>query len=562
MTEADNSPRAGYRLCPDGPGAVALLLGALAIGCAWRLPAVEQAFLFGDELHTLFDLSLGHAHLLSHFSATGSGLALPILQRLLTDVFGVNHWAIRAPAWVAGIAILPATWLIVRRWLGDRVALGATWLVAVSPLLVFYSHFARSYALVALLVVVLVDRVQAALHDGQLNGRQLAWLTALVALAPWAHPTALGSVVPIVGAGVLSALLQHDRDAVARRRLALGLAFALGAGGVLCAALHAPAYASMIAFVSTKTTQTYSGSFGPLDLAVLATGGQIAAVALGLLGLVGAIALLRRGRSLALPVLAAGFAPLVVIVIVRPYGDAYAYARYVIAALPPMLVMAAYGLDRALFAVSVRLAERSAWVAAAIALTVLMGGPPGPLRDPSLQHANTYLGLHALPAFDAAWPDTPAFYRTLADARARGESEPTLVEIPALTTRTRHLYRHYQRQHGARTLLGPLPGEFPMMPAGPYVPFWMPLRLEASDADYLIVHRNVSDELARYWAWVYGADHAADRTGDEAFMARHAQYGGLLPAANDRLLTSLEKRFGTPVFDDGTIVVHRIEAQH
>lgn len=556
MTEPTRTnARAGSRWRPGSARDAVLLAGAVALGALWRLPEVERAFLFGDELHTLFDVPRGYAYVASHFSATGAGMALPLLQRLVIDLFGAGHWTIRAPAWLPGLLLLPATWWVARRWLGDRVALAATWGVAVCPLLVFYAHFARAYALVALLALLLLDRVQASVEEARVGAARFAAVTAFVAILPWVHPTALGSVVPVVLAGALAVFVRSDVEHTAKRRTAGALLGTLVAGGMACLALHAPAAASLQAFVAAKTTEQYAGTFGPLDVATLLAGDRTAAILLGLAALGAAVCLARTCGARALPLLSAAFVPFAVIAGVRPYGDAYAYARYGIAAVPPLLVLVAWGIERAARMLPVRRAAPTPWIAAAGALAWLAVGPPGPLREPVPQHANTYLGLLPLPAFDAPWPRTPAFYRALAERPPGERAATTLIEVPALTTRARHLYRHYQLQHGARTLLGPLPGELPMLPRGPYVGIGRIDAIAASGADYVVVHRDVATELARYWAWVYGSDGPPADPTHAAYLARHARYGGLLPAAPAGLLAALARHFGEPTYEDGTLVV-------
>lgn len=549
---------------PDGPdrpwstGAALGCLAAIGVGVLLRLPDVERAFLFGDELHSLFAVSRGYAFVLGHFSPTGSGMALPLLQRVALDLFGAGHWAIRAPAWIAGLALLPVVALVTRRWLGERIALGATWLVAVSPPLVFYSHFARAYAAVVLLSLLLLHAVQGIVESGRATARGLAAVALLCAILPWAHPTALSTVVPVVGAGTMALLWRSDLPSLARRRAAAGLMAALGLGGLLCIAIHWPAADSLEAFVSAKTRTEYAGAFGPMDVAALVAGGRALAVGLGGLALGGAAWLARRCGPRAWPLLAAALAPAAVIAAVRPFGDAYAYARYGIAAIPPLLVTATVALHRLARLGPRPLPAHSGALAALVAVIVLLAGPPTPFSDPAPQHANTYLSLYPLPAFDAPWPDTPAFYRALADASASGGEHPGLIELPALTSRARHLYRHYQLQHGGRTWLAPLPGEFPLLPDGPYVAVGALERMAASGAEYLVVHRDVAAELARYWAWVYGPDGPPVPPDGRAYMARHEHYGGLLPRPPAALLTALAARFGEPVFEDDTLIVHRI----
>jgi len=554
LTDSTRARADRSRLLPVHPRDLALLLAAFAVGCLWRLPGVGEALLFGDELHTLGDVPRGYAHVLTHFSATGSGMALPLLQRIAFDLFGADHWTIRAPAWLPGIALLPAVWLYGRRWFGDRIALGATWLVAVCPMLVFYSRFARAYALVALLTLLLLDCVQTLVADERRRPARLVALTGLCALLPWTHPTALAAVVPIVLAGATAAWL----DGAARRRTAFELLGALALGGVLCVLLHLPALDSLRAFVSAKTTQQYEGAFGLLDTAALVFGHRAAAFAIALSGVASLAALIRRDRARAAPLVAAVIAPGVIVALLQPYGDAYAYARYAIASVAPALVALAFGIDRALSALSAAAGAASPWITATIALGLLAIGPPGPFDDPAPQHANTYLGLYPLSAFDAPWPDTPAFYRELAAKPEAERRATTLIELPALTTRTRHLYRQYQLQHGARTLLAPLAGEFPTLPDGPYVSAVESGSIERSGADYLVIHLDVADELTRYWRFVYDAGGPAQPDDGAAYMARHRRYGGLLPAAPPRLLAILTGRYGEPQYRDDTIVVWRL----
>ncbi len=537
-------------------GTLVLLALAFGIGGWLRLDGVGPAFLFGDELHSLLGLPQGYGHLISHFSPTGSGMALPLMQRALIDGFGNNHWAIRAPAWIPGLLLLPLTWWSVRRWFGAGVALGSTWLVAASPLLIFYSRFARSYALVALLVLLFLERVQSAASRPAISIRAFGVLVGLAATIPFIHPTALGSVVPIGLAGACAAAWESGGPGPKLRRSWVSLLAVLPVAGLLCVALHWPARESLLAFVSAKTTQVYSGAFGPLDVARLVTGTDLLTVVIATLALIGALAITGRWGWRAAPLLAATTGPLFVIALTQPYGDAYAYARYIIAAVAPFFILAVAGIHWLLSLIFSRPGGLAGIAAIALAVWGLVSGPPPPSLSLTPQHANTYLGLRELDEFNRPWPGMPAFYRDLPDIEGR---RPRLLEIPALTTRTRHLYRLYQRAHQSPTLLGPLPHEFPMIPNGPYQPLSGSKRLEPGEIDFIIVHRNIAGELARYWEWIYG-DRAPDRESraDDVFMTRHAQYGGLLPQPSPALIRKLEMSWGPPLYQDSDILVYEL----
>ena len=172
------------------------------------------------------------------------------------------------------------------------------------------------------------------------------------------------------------------------------------------------------------------------------------------------------------------------------------------------------------------------------------------------QHANTYLSLLGLPAFDAVWPGTPDFYLRLAERRKDERQNLRVIELPALTNRTRHLYRNYQLQHGANTVLALLPAEFPRLPRGPYVSLNRPDWVESADADYLIVHLDVADEVARYWSWLYGTSGPGPfGPAAAAHMERHAQYGVPGSQIGPEWRRLLSQSLGEPIYRDSTIEV-------
>lgn len=65
-------------------------------------------------------------------------------------VFGTSEWALRAPAALAGVFMVPAMAWVAARWLGRETAAPAAWLAAASPFLVRYSQESRGYAWVML----------------------------------------------------------------------------------------------------------------------------------------------------------------------------------------------------------------------------------------------------------------------------------------------------------------------------------------------------------------------------------------------------------------------------
>ncbi|HEX4466229.1 MAG TPA: glycosyltransferase family 39 protein, partial [Solirubrobacteraceae bacterium] len=93
--------------------------------------------------------------------------------------------ALRAISVIAGVATVPVVFAAVRSFLGSREALVVAWLAAISPVLVGYSIYARSYALLVLAGALSVWALTSVLDEPS-RGRWALWaLTSVVAV--WTH---------------------------------------------------------------------------------------------------------------------------------------------------------------------------------------------------------------------------------------------------------------------------------------------------------------------------------------------------------------------------------------
>ena len=139
----------------EGARLTRALLALTALAAALRLPTLGSQSLWLDEVLTarLAEGSLGD---LIHRVAEQE--ANPPLFYLLewgwTRLAGTSEFALRLPSALFGIALVPVAWAIGRRLGGERAATALAALVAVHPLLVYYSQEARGYAAVALACAV------------------------------------------------------------------------------------------------------------------------------------------------------------------------------------------------------------------------------------------------------------------------------------------------------------------------------------------------------------------------------------------------------------------------
>jgi len=82
------------------------------------------------------------------------GVLYSLAARAVCAVAGDREWALRLPAAVCGVLMVPAMAWLATRWLGRGTAVAAAWLAALSPFLVWYSQEARNYTMLMLMTCV------------------------------------------------------------------------------------------------------------------------------------------------------------------------------------------------------------------------------------------------------------------------------------------------------------------------------------------------------------------------------------------------------------------------
>jgi len=534
-------------------GGALFWLGCMAAGVWVRLSGLTAMPFFGDEYHTLGTLELGYGETLRLFDTVGSHVALPLIQKVSADLFGPGIAVNRLVALVPGLLTLALLFPLGRPLVGAPASLVATAALALSPMHVFYSRFARGYALSVLLALLLVDAVRrATAGPGPAAGsarRHWAAVTLWVALLPYVHLSSLGL---IAGVGLVAAGLAWRRDG-ARGLLAPVASFA--AGGLLCALLYLPAQETLRAYLSSIQGEGFTEALGPLDVPAILAGGRAAGAVL-LAGVpLAALWMARSGPGRAALCLAPIAGPLLFTLVFKPNGMAYAYARYMMAGLPFMLLLLGW-----LLATAVRPARSAVVVGAGLVLALYVTGPLSPLQPDNGPYDNTYLSMGRLPAFDVPFVETPEFYRRLAS----DDSVTRIIEAPPIGSRAVLLYRNYYLQHGKQTVFGLLTPSNETLVRGPYVRVFDKQLDESSGAQYLVVHTDATTEVARYWSYVYHFVWPADPDPSlTSYMTRQLLYLDPPGPLEPKMLRPLSRRFGKPVYEDGFIKVwdlrHRVD---
>jgi len=445
---------------------------AIAFAGAWlRLEQLSTQIIADDEWHALnFLLEHPVSAVPWRFGLSDHSIPLTLFDGLLARTIGLSELGMRAVPLACGLAALIALPVLAHRHVGTKCCVIFAALLAISPLHVYFSRYARPYATVfvlALAALFLLERF------AQHRRPALAWGAAIcTGLAPWFQPV----ILPFVLAGPLLLLVVDTRlGATLAERARLLWPQALAVALMLALLLGPPAALDF----ETLRERSGHGHVGALDIGaawrlLAGSGKDWLAPLLAAASLVGALSLARSSPRLLRLMLVALSASIAALVATNPTGIEIPIVavRYVIPSLGIVLLLCACGL-----------AELDTWLAS-------LAPPRWPRHWPSIAACaalaafGPLLRLHDRPSaifrtpndwmhhgllqyqYDTAervrWmtdtirpPKLSRFYQKLARARSEAPTEPLhLVEAPWSLQWDRSPFVVYQAIHGVRTSIG------------------------------------------------------------------------------------------------------------
>ncbi|HEV7616230.1 MAG TPA: glycosyltransferase family 39 protein [Solirubrobacterales bacterium] len=323
-----------------------IVAGLTALAAVLRFATLGVQAYHHDEIVTASRVLRGsfwHA-----MDAVGFSESAPPLYYALawvwTQLTGTGEFGLRSLSALAGVATVPVAYLAGIELRGRRAGLLAAALVAVNPMLLWYSQEARAYALLALLCSVSLLYCLRALRTGERRDFVLWGVASGLALA-----THYFAIFPIVAEALW---LLRRRSRASWSGLGILALFGL-ALAPLAAHQTSLAHAEWIGnfslghrlwetaatFVVGETTDIIARPEQPV-LALVPLALMLAA--LGLLALRGAR---EERRSAALPLsLALAAIGIPLLLALAPGGKDFVLARNVLPALVPLLLAVAVGL--------------------------------------------------------------------------------------------------------------------------------------------------------------------------------------------------------------------------
>jgi hypothetical protein len=324
----------------------ASIAAACVVAAARLLPYLGDRVMHRDEALAVMVARRPLGELLETVQLVRGGAPLHFLLAKLVAELGGGLVATRAISAAGMLLAIVAVGLLGSALGGRAVGAGAAWILALSPVALYYGDFARMYSLFLAFSALSLWCVVRALESDE--PRFWAGAAALLVLTTYTHP--YGVVVGLIAAvTVLAELLQvRDRAAWRRPLYAAGGVIAgtapLGIGYIVLASRLDKVPQPPGAEIPKPSLSDVAAQAGAHFVGVPRSGGTIAlylAICAGL-ALVGLVTLARGGAGRAALVASWILLPLAVLAVVRiPNSDNH--VRYVIETLPLAGIAIAYG---------------------------------------------------------------------------------------------------------------------------------------------------------------------------------------------------------------------------
>ncbi len=403
-----------------------LAIGFAVAGLFLRVWQLRRQILIDDEWHALHKLlSAGYADIASHFGLADYCIPLTLYYRALFDGGMLSEWSMHLPPLLAGLALMGGGFWMLREV--TTTATRAIWLglAALSPILVYLSRTARPYTLAALAVLIAILVFTRWWRDRR-RGDSIIYVIAST-VAGWLHLMTLPfTLAPLLLFGVISLAQALGKE---RRRVSLASFLRLVIMGV--AVMLLLAVVLLPAFINDWGALSQKAGMGSVSLEsgwrtwlmLGGTGHHLVGVVILILAGLGVRPLWRRDRDFTACILFVLAVGPIAIMLVRPDWIEHpgVLARYVVPVLALLLLLVAEGITSLLS----RLPSTAFRVVAVLILTVAWFGS-GPIPE-ALYFPNQLMG-HPRFQFDYDPAHNPyrdptrvqfgtpvsAFYRSLA----------------------------------------------------------------------------------------------------------------------------------------------------
>jgi mannosyltransferase len=324
----------------------ASIAAACVVAALRLLPFLGDRVMHRDEALAVMVARRPLGELLETVQLVRGGAPLHFLLAKLVAELGGGLVATRAVSALGLVLAIVGVGLLGRALAGPVVGVAAAWMLALSPVALYYGDFARMYSLFLAFSALALWCLVRALDSGET--RYWAGTAALLVVDTYTHP--YGVVVGLIAAlAVLADLLQVRERAAWRKPLLAAAGVVVGTAPLAIGYLVLASRLDKVpqppgAAIPKPSLSDVAAQAGAHFVGVPRAGGTIGLylAACAALAIVGIVTIARSGAARGVLVAAWIVLPLGVLAVVRiPNSDNH--VRYVIEALPLAGIAIAYG---------------------------------------------------------------------------------------------------------------------------------------------------------------------------------------------------------------------------
>ena len=555
------------------------MIAGILTGSFLRLYRIGSQIIWDDEWHGIQTALVNPLHyILTHFHELDNCIPLTAYYRMMLNFTGLNEIVIRFPQLLSGIAMLAIFPLFIKKLFGKRVAVIVLILLAISPLLVYFSRLARPYGVVVFLTSVSAFSFYLWMCEGK-KRYALVYIISAV-LAPYFSLSSLGFVIAPVLYILMLSLLKKRISLIGINKNVLRLK------GIVIVILMLVAGMSMwflpaaatFGEVTKKNSQGFLslGTMGGSAALFCGSNSYVICLLMTLFFIYGSFLLYAKNRLLFSYLGIICVTQLLFIAISRPnlVQGAIIFARYFISALPVWLLVIAIAIAELHIKLARFLKDKISMANglsnSALAALFLIVFLRGPVTD-AYSYPNDFTNhkdfqynyvKRVIKRADGNEGSYPEFYKSL---KMQGEGA-SIVEFPAIISWTWNIFHVYQRVHGDRVLIG--------YDSNYYSPFFGydtygnkdvgfqnfvdvsdPAVLMKIGAGYIVVHKDIFQESITFG--LYSQEHK--RKLENQISNFRDSVNIALREYVSREMANLKKMFGEPFYKDKWIVVYKIK---
>jgi hypothetical protein len=324
-----------------------VLICIVLFGTVPRICGLHDQLLAGDEWHAIHNaLYNGYTTILTSLGIGSISIPDSLYYKLAIDTIGLSEMVVRLPPLIAGVLIILILPILIRPVCGRFTANLFACLLALSPILILYSRFARPYSMMVLCGFASVSLF----HHWWFTSSRRSFILYVILTTVTAYFLILAIpfiLSPFLYFFVLILLGKGECRWHSLRRL-LGIAIATVIPLILL--LSPPFFTSLTDLTKLSAHATSAIKIETMaDTFAIFTGKDNLGltVCMGLFMLIGIIGNYRKANLYLVYLITLSMIQIAFITIVRPVAGngPHIFARYILLVLPVLLLLVSMGMD-------------------------------------------------------------------------------------------------------------------------------------------------------------------------------------------------------------------------